>query len=250
MNIIDTIIVLTQKELKVRYKHHILGYFWSISNPLTYALIYYITFKLIMKVKVDQFPIYLITGLFPWQWIANSAGVGPMTFIGNASLIKKVNFPRYLISLVVVFQDMIHFLISIPIIVIMLYIYNKSPHWTWLIGIPLMCAIQVAYTYALNLILATTNLFFRDIEKLTQMLMTFIFFFTPIVYKPEMVPEKYQIFLYLNPAASLIISWREVLLNGKLDFFNISIATAWALVFALLAQLAYKKLSWRFAEVL
>ena len=118
----DIIIALTQKELKVRYKHHAFGYLWSIANPLAYALIYFLVFKLVMKVKVEDFPIFLISGLFPWQWMANSIGVGPMTFIGNASLIKKVNFPRNLLSLVVVIQDMIHYLVSIPIIIIFLYI--------------------------------------------------------------------------------------------------------------------------------
>ena len=247
----DIIIALTQKELKVRYKHHAFGYLWSIANPLAYALIYFLVFKLVMKVKVEDFPIFLISGLFPWQWMANSIGVGPMTFIGNASLIKKVNFPRNLLSLVVVIQDMIHYLVSIPIIIIFLYIYHKPlPGLEWLLGVPALCLIQLAYTYSLNLLIATVNLFFRDMEKLIQMCMTFLFFLTPIVYKIEMVPEKYKAFLYLNPIAPLITSWRDLFLHSSINFSQIGLSLIWVVFFLLISQTIYKKLSWRFAEIL
>lgn len=246
----DLIIALTQKELKIRYKHHAFGYFWSIGNPLAYALVYFLVFKLVMKVKVDNFPVFLICGLFPWQWIANSLGVGPMTFIGNASLIKKVRFPRHFLSLVVVIQDMIHFLVSIPIILVFLLIYKLNPGWEILAAIPILCIIQLVISYSLNLLTASLNLFFRDIEKLIQMLLTFLFFLTPVVYKPQMVPEKFSNFLYFNPFSSLIIAWREAFLENHLDFFNIGIAAIWATLLLVLAQGVYKKLSWRFAEVL
>jgi len=250
MNYYDTIVALTKKELKIRYKHHALGYLWSISNPLTYAFIYFITFKLVMKVKVEDFPIFLIAGLFPWQWIANSISVGPMTFLGNAPLIKKVNFPRYLIPLVVVIQDMIHFIISIPIILIMLFLYAKSPTISWILGVPLLALIQLLFTYSLNLLTATLNLFLRDIEKLVTMGTTFLFFFTPIVYKAEMIPEKYQYLLNLNPAAPIIICWRDLFLNGFINWPQAALAITWATILTLGAQYIYKRLSWRFAEVL
>lgn len=248
---IDIVLALTQKELKVRYKHHAFGYLWSLANPIAYATIYFAVFKLVMKVKIDNFPIFLICGLFPWQWIANSLGVGPMTFIGNAPLIKKVNFPRFLLSFVVVLQDMIHFLVSIPVIVIFMFFYNGStPTLIWLVGIPLLCLIQLLFTYSINLLSATINLFFRDMEKLLQMATTFLFFLTPIVYRPEMIPVQYKVFLYLNPAAPLIISWRELFLNNILDFQQMGYAFAWSLLLLTVTQLIYKKLSWRFAEIL
>lgn len=246
----DLILALTAKELKVRYKHHAFGYLWSIANPLAYAAIYFLVFKLVMKVKVDNFPVFLICGLFPWQWIANSIGVGPITFIGNAPLIKKVNFKRNLLSLVVVIQDMIHFVVSIPIIVVVLFLYNKMPSLNWVVGIPILLMIQLAFTYSLNLFTATLNLFFRDMEKLIQMLMTFLFFLTPVVYKPEMVPERYKPLLLINPFAPLITSWRELFLFSRFDILNIGLASLWAFCLLFIAQCIYKKLSWRFAEVL
>jgi lipopolysaccharide transport system permease protein len=247
----EVFVALTQKELKVRYKHHALGYIWSIANPLAFALIYFSVFKLIMKVKVDDFPIFLLSGLFPWQWIANSIGVGPMTFIGNAGLIKKIKFPRNLLSSVVVFQDMIHFLISIPVLICMFYFYNgTTPGVNWLIGVPLLCVAQYLVTYSLNLLIATLNLFFRDVEKLVQMSLTFLFFMTPVVYKFEMVPGKYKTLLLLNPFTSLIISWREVFMNNSLDAFHIGISFIWGVGLLLVSKRVYAICSWRFAEVI
>ncbi|MBG58964.1 MAG: ABC transporter permease [Peredibacter sp.] len=250
MHTTDLLMALTQKELKVRYKHHAFGYLWSIANPLAYATIYFLVFKLVMKIDVENFPIFLVSGLFPWQWIANSLGVGPMTFIGNAPLIKKINFPRNFLSLVVVIQDMIHYLASIPIIIILMALFKIYPSWTWFIGIPTLAIIQLILSYSLNLFTATLNLFFRDTEKLVQMLMTFMFFLTPVVYKAEMVPKKFEALLLLNPFASLIISWRELFIRSELALNHIGIALCWAIALFIITQVTYKKLSWRFAEVL
>ena len=107
----DLISELLRKELRVRYKHLSLGYLWSLANPLAYATLYYIVFAMIMKVKTPNYPVFLIVSLFPWQWLNNSILVGPMTFYGNAGLIKKSMFPRFLIPLVVVLQDLIHYVL-------------------------------------------------------------------------------------------------------------------------------------------
>ena len=209
-----------------------------------------LVFKLVMKVKVENYPIFLLAGLFPWQWIANSVGVAPNSFIGNASLIKKLNFPRNMLCLVVVLQDLIHFVAAIPVIIGLMFFYGLYPGPEWLLGIPVLCVAQILFTYSLNLLFATINLFFRDMEKLLMMLMTFLFFLTPVVYKAEMVPEKYQAFLYLNPAAGLIISWRELFLNSAItwDFWLSSLG--WGIVLFTISSLLYDKLKWRFAEII
>lgn len=246
----DVLIELTKKELKVRYNNNVLGYFWSITNPLMHTIVYWIVFGYIMKSKIDNFPVFLITALFPWQWISNSIGVGPMTFLGNASLIKKVKFPRNLISLVAVTQDLIHFWASIPIIILFLYYYGLGAHWTWLIGIPLLTLIQLTITYSINLFLASVNLFFRDIEKLVQIFMMFLFYFTPIIYDSSSIPEKFQHLIYFHPIAPLMIAWRKLFMTGELLWIDISQSMLSALIIFVISDLVYRKLQWRFAEIL
>src|SRR5512137_280342 len=93
----DLLVVLTQKEVKLRYKNSWLGYLWSVANPLAFAALYFVAFSVYMRVDIPRYPLFLIAGLFPWQWIANSAGASPNLFLTNTSLIKKVRFPRHVL---------------------------------------------------------------------------------------------------------------------------------------------------------
>ncbi|RYZ77749.1 MAG: ABC transporter permease [Proteobacteria bacterium] len=246
----DLITELLRKELRVRYKHLSLGYLWSIANPLAYATLYYIVFGMIMKVKTPNYPVFLIVSLFPWQWLNNSILVGPMTFYGNAGLIKKTLFPRFLIPFVVVLQDLIHFVATLPIIFGFLVFYHVELSWSLLFSLPLMLALQFVLAYALNLLIASVNLFFRDLERVLQLLMTFLFYLTPVLYDESLIPEKFQYLIIVHPIAPLMINWRNIFLHGHLDFAYFISSCVWASALLVISQFTYKKLQWRFAEVL
>ena len=160
----DLTVVLTQKEIKVRYKNHFLGYLWSIANPLAFALIFFVVFTLTGMIKREDYAIFLITGLFPWQWFSNSVSVSPSIFQSNCSIVKKISFPRSIIPLAMVLQDMVHFVLAIPVIIVFLVIFNKTPSLTWLYGIPLLLVIHLCLTYGVCLTISSVNLFFRDME--------------------------------------------------------------------------------------
>lgn len=247
---IDLIIVLTQKEMKVKYKSSFLGYLWSIGNPLAFAFVFFIAFKVVMKVQMEDYALFLIAGLFPWQWFANSVNGSPLIFLSNASIIKKVNFSRQVLPFAAVLQEMLHFILAIPVIVIFLIIYSKSVSLTWFIGIPVLLAIQFLLTFGLSLIISSINLFFRDLERLTAIFTTLLFYFTPIIYSEAMIPEKYKQLINLNPLGRLMVSWRDLFLYGKLDTFSLGISFIYSVLFFLSGVAVYKRLSWKFAEVL
>ena len=249
-NIIDLIVVLTQKEMKVRYKSSFLGYLWSIAHPLAFALVFFIAFKIVMRIEMENYSLFLIAGLFPWQWFSNSVNVSPIVFLGNASIIKKVNFPRNIIPFAIVLQDMIHFILSIPVIVLFLFIYQKSPSLSWFYGIPLLMVIQFLMTFGVSLIVSSVNLFFRDLERLTSIFVTLFFYFTPIIYPETMIPEAYKPLINFNPLAPLVISWRSLFLEGTLEPFYLFISFLYAILVFALGYQVYRKLSWRFAEIL
>jgi lipopolysaccharide transport system permease protein len=245
----DLIFVLTQKEIKVRYKNTVLGYFWSITNPLLFAFVFYIAFKIILRVQMEDYALFLIAGLFPWQWFANSINASPVVLLGNASLIKKINFPRNILPFAMVLQDMIHFILSIPVIVLFMVIYGKSPALSWFYGIPLLLGIQFLMTYGLCLIVASANLFFRDIARFTDIFMTLMFYFTPIIYPETMIPIEYH-WVYFSPASALMISWRNLFLSGSLDPTSLAISFGYSLLSLTAGYMLFTRLSRRFAEVL
>ncbi|MGQ9571484.1 MAG: ABC transporter permease [Thermodesulfovibrionales bacterium] len=247
---LDLILVLTQKELKVRYKNSYLGYLWSIMHPLAFAFVFFIAFKVFMKVRIENYVLFLIAGLFPWQWFANSVNFSPRIFLGNTNLVKKVNFPRNILPLSSVIQDMIHFILSIPVILLFIFIYHKSPSLSWLYGIPILLVIQFMIIYGISLMVSSVNLFFKDLERLIGIFMTLLFYFTPVLYPETMIPERLRYLMYLNPVAPLMLSWKNLFLKGTLEPIYIMLSFAYSLIFFMLGYVLYKKLSWKFAEVL
>jgi len=250
----DLVFVLTQKEIKVRYKNHFLGYLWSIANPLAFTLVFYVAFVIVMRVKIPEYPYYdlfLVAGLFPWQWFSNSVSASAGSFIGNASIVKKVNFPRNVLPLATVLQDMFHFVLSIPVIVAFMAFYKQAPSISWFYGIPLLLAIHAAFTYGIALIVSSLNLFFRDVEKLVVILMMLLFYMTPIIYSGSMMPQKYGFWMkFFNPLAPLIMSWRKLFLDGVVVPRYIAASAVTSLIALGVGCLFYRKLSPRFAEVL
>ena len=249
-HIIDLVVVLTHKEMKVRYKNNVLGYLWSIVHPLAFAFVLFVAFKVVMRIDMENYTLFLIAGLFPWQWFSNSVMAAPTVFLNNASIIKKVNFPRSVVMLAAVLQDAIHYILSIPVIVLFLFIFHQRPSLSWLWGIPMLMAIQFLMTYGVSLLISSINLFFRDLERLTGIIITFMFYLTPIIYPETMIPENYRDLINLNPLSPLMISWRKLFLEGTIDPLSIMTSFVYALVAAAVGHMVYKRLVWKFAEVL
>ncbi|MFA7007564.1 MAG: ABC transporter permease [Elusimicrobiales bacterium] len=247
---IDLTTVLTQKELKVRYKHSFLGYLWSIAHPLACAFVFFMAFKVIMRVQMEGYVLFLIAGLFPWQWFSNSVNMSPNIFLSNSSIIKKVNFQRSAIVLASVLNETIHFAVSIPVIAFFVFVYHRTAHFSWLYGIPLLLIIQLVFTYGISLAISSLNIFFRDLERIAGICVALLFYFTPVIYNESMVPEKYRGLINFNPMSPLMVSWRDLFLDGRLDPPLLLISSIYAALALLAGFLIYRKLVWKFAEVL
>lgn len=249
-HLIDIATVLLQKDLKVRYKSTFFGYLWSIGHPLAYALVFFVAFKVVMRIQIENYALFLISGLFPWQWLSNSMNASPAIFLSNWTIIKKINFPRNMLPFTLVLQDMVHFILSIPVIVLFLVYYGKHPSKTWIYGIPLLLIMQFSIMYGLSLLISSINLFFRDLERLTIIGLTLLFYFTPVIYPETMIPEQFRLLLLINPFAHLMVNWRNLFLDGSIQPLFLCITAIYSSLILLIGHGVYKRLSWRFAEVL
>lgn len=246
----DLVFVITEKDLKVRYKSSFLGYLWSIANPLLFAMIYYFIFKLVMRVQIPNYTVFLITGLFPWQWFASSATNSLFSFIANAQIIKKTVFPRSVIPLSNVMMEGLHFVCTIPVIIVFLYVYGMSPSWSWLWGIPLIAGGQIIITFGLALLFSTLNLFFRDLERFIGLGILLMFYCTPILYGADMIPANFSWMVDYNPLASMILSWRDLFMNGNVEYERIAFLYSSGIFVLLIGMWTFNKLKYRFAEIL
>ncbi len=243
----DLLLVLLSKEFKVRYKSTFMGYAWSVLHPLMLAMIFSVFFRMFMR--VPDYTLYLIAGLFPWQWIANTCTGATGYFLGNAGLIKKVRFHRSMLVLSSVFNDSIHFVCSLPVVLGFVWYYERTPQWSWLWLVPALIAVQAVMLVGVGLAIATCNLFFRDLERLTSLVVQMLFYLTPIVYQPDMLPPSYHWVLYANPFANLILCWHGVFYGGGVELLHLAAAAGWAIVLAAVGAGIYRAKVWRFAEI-
>jgi len=246
---VDLVLVLLGKELKVRYKGTVLGYAWSVAYPLAFTLVFYFVFRLIARVPIENYALFLVMGLFPWQWFQNSINGANGFLLANAPLIKKVSFPRSLLVLTGVLNDLVHFVASIPVIVALLLWSGGRPTAAWLWQVPILIVIQFGVTYGLSLLVATANLFLRDLERLVGIVTMLWLYVTPVLYSWDMVPASIRWTRWLNPMALVIGSWREVFAEGHLTPEVVAAAAGWSILIAVAGQLVYRRLEWRFAEL-
>ncbi len=253
----DLLYELTKKELKVRYKSSALGYLWSVLNPLALAGVFYVGLGLIVGVRGDgahPFWLALICGMFPWQWFFNSINACTDVYVGNANLIRKVAFLRELLPLATVLNDLIHFAISLPVIVAFLLMGGTGPSLHWLYGVPLLTAAQLIMTYSLGQITGTLNVLFRDLRNLVAILLMMLFYVTPIIYSLDRGASAeriapYRVYILMNPAAALVAGWKELLLEGRFHVSYWSLSVGYGLVALVAAQWMHRRLRGTFPEV-
>ncbi|EDZ64339.1 O-antigen export system permease protein RfbA [beta proteobacterium KB13] len=241
---------LTLKEFKLRYKNSFIGYIWAVLNPLAFASVYFFAFKLVMKFDIENYSMILLTGLFPWVWINTSLSKGALSFVANSGIIKKISFNYNMIPISMIMHDFVHFLFSIPILIIYILVTGMDLHFSYLIGIPILLITQIIMLIPFVTILSTFNVFIRDVEYLTSVALSLLFFLTPIVYPIDIVPEKFLHIYMLNPFVYLIELWRELFLNGKIIFKNVFIILSVFVPFSIICRKIAKSQYKRFSEYL
>ena len=205
---------LVAKDLKVRYKNSVLGFVWSLLNPLLMTFVFTIVFTQLLGQTIDHFPVFVMTGLLAWNWTSASVNAGTKSIIENAPLINKVYFPRILLPASVVFANMAHYLLAFPVIFIFMGI-EQMKFTPWILYVPVIITVQAIFLVAIVLILAALYVYFRDTIVLVEVGLTAWFFLTPIFYRVEDVAPDYEQWMYwLNPMASIIAELHTVLYYG------------------------------------
>lgn len=205
---------LVAKDLKVRYKNSILGFIWSLLNPLLMTLVFTFVFTQLLGQTIDHFPVFVMTGLLAWNWTAASVSAGTKSLIENSSLITKVYFPRVLLPSSVVFSNMAHYLLAFPVIFFFMGLERLS-FTPWILYVPVIWFVQATFLIGVVLILSSLYVYFRDTSVLVEVGLTAWFFLTPIFYRVEDVAPDYEQWMYwLNPMASIIAELHTVLYYG------------------------------------
>lgn len=243
--------LLTFRELKLRYQDTVFGFLWSLIRPLLQGVVLFVVLRKFIRIEVEDYHLVLLAGLFPWTWFQTSLVIAVGSFSTNGALIKKVYFPRFVLPLATVLNNGVQYGLSIPVLVVLLLIEGTTPSWTWLIGIPYLLAVQALLIMGIVLFIASLNVYFRDLEHLTDVFVGLIWFYlTPVIYPLSIVPDKYHSWVLLNPMASLIEGWRDLFLYNSIPGLELWPALVFAVGVAALGSFSFRKMEGGFADAL
>lgn len=212
----DLLRTWTAREIKIRYKQSLLGGLWAVLQPLSVAIIFSIIFSFFIKVPTEGVPhlVFYYAALFPWTLFATAVTTGSNSLVANLNLVTKIYFPREILPLSGVLAALFDFAIASLVYVGLVFIYGVSIGPS-IVLLPLLIIIQLLFTISVVLILAALNVFYRDIRFIVPLGLQIYMYSTPLIYPLSAIPEKIVPFYLLNPMATLIHSYRSILVYSQ-----------------------------------
>ena len=238
------------KDFRGKYKKSFLGVLWSFLSPLMQLVIYSVVFPLILRVTQDNYVVFLIVALIPWTFftatLAQSTGVFPQ----NGNIIKKVYFPREILTISLVISNLINFMISTFLIFFTLIISGIG-FSQYALLFPIVVIIQFILILGVSFLLSAITVYLRDMEYLVGVFLMMWFYITPVVYSIDIIPVQYQFFFRLNPMAAIITSYRDILYFQQLpNLTELGYVALGSIILLVFSYYVFRKLQRNFAEEL
>jgi ABC-2 type transport system permease protein len=221
----DLLRLLVSSSIKTRYKRSSLGVLWTLLNPLLSTLVLTIAFSFIMRFPVENYPVYLLSGLIVWNFFSQTVLMSMNNLVWGSNLLKRIYIPKTIFSISVMLNGLVNLGLSlIPLVVIML-VMGQPLHWTILL-LPVAVVWLAMITLGFSLFLSTVAVYFVDTIEIFRVLIQAWFYLTPIIYPLDFVPEQFQPLMLLNPMTWMISIFRSLIIVGELPSMQeVGIAT-------------------------
>jgi lipopolysaccharide transport system permease protein len=247
----ELLIVLTMRDIKVRYKQTVLGAAWAILQPFMTMVVFTIFFGKLANMPSDGFPypVFVYTALVPWTFFANAVTASGNSLVGSAHLISKVYFPRLIIPLSAVGVAVVDFAVASSILLAMMVFYGVG--WTINLLMAPILLLGVAFVaLGVGTVLSALTVTYRDFRYVVPFMVQLWMFVTPVVYPASLVPEQWRWLLYLNPMSGFIENFRAVFLGKTFDFMGLGISTAVGLTLFLFGVAYFERVERKFADII
>lgn len=204
-----------QREFQLKYRGSMLGMAWTVLQPLAMIIVYTVIFSEVMKTRLPgvegsfAYSIHLCAGILTWGLFAEIVQRGQSVFLDNANLLKKINFPRLTLPIIVVSSALVNFAIIFSLFLLFLLVSGNLPSLSVVAVIPLII-VEVIFAVGLGITLGVLNVFFRDVGQLSGVLLQFWFWATPVVYPASILPQWAQTWMKLNPMYHLIKGYQDI----------------------------------------
>ncbi len=252
------LVQIVKTDFKLRYQGSVLGYAWSLLKPLFLFAILYTVFVKIVGVDygVNNDGVYLLLGIVLWTFFAELTGASITSIVGKGDILRKLNFPRYVIVLSVGFSALINLMLNMCIVIVFLAVGGAEVGFSAML-VPLLFIELFVFSLAIGFFLSALYVRYRDVNHIWEVIMQALFYLTPILFPLTMAPIWVQKILILNPLAQIIQDMRHVLVSSNTTtiddlYVNGMLARAVplgiVLVSSLLAVSYFKSRSKYFAE--
>lgn len=239
---------LAWSEFKLRYKNSILGYFWSLLEPMLMLLVLYVIFSNLMRVQVKYYQLFLLLGIILWNFLSRATTIGMFSIVGKPGMVKKIYFPR---DIFVISSCVTALLMTIfeSLIFIMFMVFFRVSVSINLMYIPLILSCLFIISLGLSLALSALNVFYRDVQFIWQVLLQIGFYATPILYTIDIFPKNLQRFILLNPIARILNSARDTIIySSPAKTEDLLFMVLSSIVFLLVGYVVFSKFEPEFAE--
>ena len=239
---------LTIKEFKLRYRNSVLGFLWSLLNPLAMMFILTVVFSTLLKFGTENFPIFLLPALLTWRFFSISTSMSLTSIIGNSPLVTKVYFPRWLLILSSNLANLIGSSLEFVVLLPLLILFGMKITFLILL-LPIFLAIEFILIFAISLPLAALNVYYRDIHQVWDITLQAGFFLTPIIYSIDLIPDRFVVYYSLNPITRIIGSIRKLIYyNIMPTLFDFVVPIIGAFLLLTVGYYIFRRLEPRFAE--
>lgn len=218
--------VLAWKNIKVKYKNSFFGFFWSLLNPLIFLLIFSYIFGQAFQ-HIENYKLFALSGLVVWSLFPVASSQVISSLVENAGILKSLNVPSVLFPASALVSSVINFAITLVPFSILMFFFGWRPGIEAFLMIPVI-VLFAAFIGGLSLLLCSLNIYYRDVGLLWNTFLPAVFYFTPIAYPVNLIPENIRWVMKLNPVYHFIHPFREIVYNGTLPVWK-----AWGYMFTL-----------------
>ncbi len=243
-----------RRDLRSRYVGSIMGFFWSVIHPLVLLVCYSFVFSVIFQVRLrgplpDNFPIFLFCGILPWLYFQDTVQRSATSVVENGNLIRKTLFPSEILPLTLALSNLVTHGVGLLILLAALLWLGTLSAAALLLPVYLLLLALLAL--GLGWLVAALQVFLRDSAQLLTVAMTLWFWFTPIFYQRELVPERFRPLMAYNPLVYVVEGYRRLLLEGRPpDWAGVAALAGFSLAVFALGGAVFRATKREFADVL
>lgn len=255
----ELLLNLTVRDLKVRYKNSVLGIAWSLLNPILMMMVFTLVYTVMLgQSNRRDYAAFILCGLLPWNFFSASIMGGVGSVVNNGYLIKKVYFPRAVLPTSIMLSNLVNFLVALPVYFVLAWLLGVR-FTPYVVFLPVVLLVEMIFIQGMSLLLSAMNVFYRDVQQIMEVIILAWFFLTPVIWDVSLLPASRVILgvevpvqrltYILNPMASIIATYRDILYYGRpigWDFFLRTAITA--LIVLLIGFFVFNRLKGRFAE--